>query len=267
MSQILSNLQCEEFMHPFDKDAMRIVNNVPGFETLTDFVTKNGVEAIYNIRLNGSSLRLNEENAPRLYRIYKETAEVLGLDKLPAIYLTRGYTFLNRIIGYHEPVILLHTNCVEVLSDAQLRFVLGRCLSGIILGHNKFEFLCDIIEVLDNIPAVSTIAGALTLPLSQWHRKSELSRDRGGLLAAQDFDAAIQFMMLNSGMPYGEEKNVDVYDYVEQAVAFRKNGGLEKVGRVSMTAFSRDSWMIDRASELFMWYDTGMYDEILMKHE
>ena len=77
----------------------------------------------------------------------------------------------------------------------------------------------------------------------------------------------MQVMMLMSGVPYGDEKNIDIYDYIDQAVKFRETKGLEKAGRVAMTAFADKSWMIDRASELFLWHDMGKYDEIIMNHE
>lgn len=267
MNTFFKNISAEEFIHPLDRDAMAIVNHIPGMETLTKFIVENSIEIVYNIQLKGSTIRLTESNAPRVYGLYKEVAEVLGITKLPDIYLTRGYNFLNRIIGYSEPMILLHTNCIENLNDQQLKFILGRCLSGILLKHNKLEFLCDVIDMLKVVPAVEAVASALTLPLSQWHRKAELSRDRGGLLACQDFEAAMQVMMLMSGVPYGSEKDIDIYDYIEQAVKFQKTKGLEKAGRVAMTAFANEAWIIDRASELFLWYDMGKYDEIILKYE
>lgn len=265
MCVILHDLKNEEFMHPFDKDAMKVINAVPGFESFTEWILHNSVEVFYNIQWKGSSIRLNEKNSPRVYNIYRQTAEILGVNQLPDIYLQRGYNFLNRIIGYHTPMILLHTNCVERLDDTQLRFILGRCLSGIMLKHNKFEFFCDIVNAVST--ATLPIVSSLALPLSQWHRKSELSRDRGGLLAAQDFEASMRTMMLMSGVPYGEEKNIDVYDYLDQAMVFRKSGGLEKMGRVTMTALSQDAWMIDRATELYLWHDMGGYDKVIMEHE
>ena len=266
MVQKLNNLKGADFVHSYDKDAMAIVNAVPGFEKMTDFIVKNSVEVYYNILLKGSAIRLTKENSPKVFAIYRETANILGVADLPDLYLVRGYTFMNRIIGYHEPIILLHSNCVEHLDDVQLRFIFGRCLSGIMLGHNKLEFLCDIIDGLGLTP-IAAVAAALAVPLSQWHRKSELSRDRGGLLACQDFDAAMQVMMLMSGMPYGTEKDVDIYDYLEQAMAFRNTGALEKFGRITMTTFSQNSWMIDRATELYLWHDMGDYDKVLIEHE
>lgn len=267
MCTILHNLTGDDFIHPLDRDAMKVVNAVPGFEQMTDFILQNSVEVYYNILLKGSSIRMNENNSPRVYSLYRQTAEILGVeDKLPELYLIRGYSFLNRIIGYHDPIILLHTNCVERLNDTQLRFIFGRCLGGIILGHNKFEFLCDIVDGVGAL-TLPTVASALSFPLGQWHRKSELSRDRSGLLAAQDFEGAMRTMMLMSGMPYGEEDNVDIYDYLDQAMAFRKSGGLEKFGRITMTAFSQNAWIIDRATELYLWHDLGEYDKLLMEHE
>lgn len=262
--QILRGLKDEEFFHPFDKDAMGMINKVPGLEKITEFVVSNSVETLYNILLKGAALRVTEKNAPKVHQIFKETAQTLEIDTIPEIYLYRGYNFTNRIIGYKNPIVLMETNCVDQLDETQLRFIAGRCLGGLRLKHNKLEFLCDVSDLLTSFfPGIVT---ALSIPLAQWHRKSELSRDRAGLLACQDFESAIQVMMLMSGMPYGSEKDVDIYDYLDQAVVFQTSNGVERIGRTIETLSSKNAWIIDRASELFHWYESGKYDEIIMIH-
>lgn len=262
--QILKGLKNEDFFHPFDKDAMGIINMVPGLDKITEFVVSNSVETIYNIQLKGASLRITEQNAPKVFKAFNDAANVLEMDELPDIYLNRGYHFFNRIIGYKNPIVLLHTNCIDQLNDIQLRFIAGRCLGGLRLKHNKLEFLCDVSALLSGFfPGVVT---ALSVPLAQWHRKSELSRDRAGLLACQDFESAIQVLMLMSGTPYGTEQEVDIYDYLDQAVLFQKSKGLEGFGRTIETLTSNNAWIIERASELLNWHESGKYDEILMNY-
>lgn len=262
--KILKGLKNEEFFHPFDKDAMGVVNVIPGLDTLTKFIVSNSVETLYNIQLKGAAIKISQTNAPRVYSAFREAADILEMDEFPEIYLNRGYHFRNRIIGYKNPIVLLDTNCVDQLDETQLKFVAGRCLGGLRLKHNKLEFLCDISELLSGL--YPNVVAALSVPLSQWHRKADLSRDRAGLLVCQDFDSAIQVLMLMSGIPYGTEKDVDIYDYLEQAVLFQKSKGLEKLGRTIETLTASNAWIIDRASELFNWYESGKYDELIMNH-
>lgn len=263
---ILTGLQTTEFIHHLDKAGMDTVNAIPGFDSVSKFIIENSVETYFNILLKGSAIQLTEKNSPYVLKVFKEAAEILDYkQELPSIYLTRGFNFSNKIQGYKHPIVILDSNCVEQLDENQLQFIAGRCLGGIIAGHNKFEFFAWTINSIGNsvLPIVSSLA---TLPIGQWQRKSFLTRDRAGLLACQSFESAIQVLMLTSGVPYGTEKDIDYYEYLNQAVAFQKTKGLEKFGRVSMTLGNDEAWLIDRASELFCWYDLGEYDTIIMNH-
>lgn len=263
---ILKDLQSSEFIHNLDKAGMDAVNAIPGFDSISKFIIENSVEAYFNILLKGSAIQLTEKNSPYVLNVFKEVAEILDYkQELPAIYITRGFNFSNKIQGYKHPIVILDSNCVEQLDENQLKFIAGRCLGGIIAGHNKFEFFAWMINSIGSavLPIISSVA---TLPIGQWQRKSQLTRDRSGLLACQNFESAIQVLMLTSGIPYGTEKEIDCYEYLNQAVAFQKIKGLEKLGRVTMTLGNNDAWLVDRASELFHWYDLGGYDTIIMNH-
>ncbi len=264
---ILKGLKTTEFIHELDKAGMDTVNAIPGFDTVSDFIIKNSVETYFNILLKGSAIQLTESNSPYVLNIFKETAEILDYkQELPDIYLTRGFNFSNKIQGYKHPIVILDSNCVEQLDENQLKFIAGRCLGGIIAGHNKFEFFAWTINSIGSLilPVVSTVA---TLPIGQWQRKSLLTRDRTGLLACQSFESAIQVLMLTAGVPYGTEKDVDYFEYLKQAVAFQKAGGLQRFGRTTMTLGNDEAWLVDRASELFNWHELGEYDKIIMNHQ
>ncbi len=264
---VLTGLQTSEFIHNLDKAGMDAVNAIPGFDSVSKFIIENSVEAYFNILLKGSAIQLTEKNSPYVLKVFKEVAETLDYkQELPAIYLTRGFNFSNKIQGYNHPIVILDSNCVEQLDENQLKFIAGRCLGGIIAEHNKFEFFAWTINSIGSavLPIVSSLA---TLPIGQWQRKSLLTRDRAGLLACQNFESAIQVLMLTSGVPYGTEKDIDYYEYLNQAVAFQKTKGLEKFGRITMTLSNDEAWLIDRASELFRWYELGEYETIIMNHQ
>lgn len=259
---LLSRLTNDDFIHPLDKASMDRINGVPGFEALTRFIYKNSIEVFYNVKLKGSSIKLSENNCPRVIKIFKEAAEILNMDEVPDIYLERGYRFKNQIIGYEKPIVLLHTNCIDYLDDDQLSFIAGRCLGGIKLGHNKLELFCDVVDQFSAIIPKEVMAVVL-MPLFQWKRKSDFSQDRAGLLTCQDFNSAIQVMMLESGIPYGEEKNIDFADYISQAVTFHGNNFVEKTGKAVITLSNESAWIIDRVAELFTWNEMGNLDRIL----
>lgn len=263
--QHLYGLASYDFIHPADRVAMNTVEKIPGFDLLTKFIVENSIEVFYNIMLKGSSIKITSQNAPRIISIFQEVADNLEVSLFPDIYLERGYQFRNHIIGYKNPIVLLQTNCVDKLSDERLFFIAGRCMSGIKAGHNKFEFFSDVISNLSEMIPFG-IANALQLPLLQWKRKAELSRDRGGLLACQNYEEAMRTLMLYAGVPYGMEQAILIDDFVGQAVEFKSKGGIEKLGRLTMTAFNNSAWTVERAAELFNWYETGQYENVILRH-
>ncbi len=259
---LLSRLVNEDFIHPTDKASIEAINKIPGFEALTKFIYKNGIEIFYNVKLKGSSLKLSEKNCPRVVNTFKEAASILNMDDIPDIYLERGYQFKNQIIGYEKPIVLLHTNCVDYLDDDQLSFIAGRCLGGIRLGHNKLELFCDVIDQFGRIIPKEIMAVVL-MPLLQWQRKSDFSQDRAGLLTCQNINIAVEVMMLESGIPYGEEKNIDVADFISQAIDFHSKKFIEQAGKTIITLSNEHAWIIDRVAELFTWNEMGNLDRIL----
>jgi len=260
----LYELNSYDFVHPADKRTAIAVEKIPGFETLVSFIQEHAIEQYYNILLKGGSIKLTEKNSPKVLGIFREVAEILGVSKFPDIYLHRSFRYDNRIIGYAHPVVLLATSCLEDISEDRIYFIAGRCLGGIKAGHNKLEFLSDIIGQIDNIiPG----ADAVQLPLLQWRRKSDLSRDRAGLLACQNYGEAMRMLMLYAGANVGAENTIQIEDFVQQAVEFRnKSSNINQAGKYIMTLFQYSSWVIERAAELFNWYETGEYEKLMIHH-
>jgi hypothetical protein len=101
------------------------------------------------------------------------------------------------------------------------------------------------------------------LALLEWHRKSELSTDRAGLLAVQDHLVAQRsFMKLAGGPAYGDESSVE--EFMSQAVAYETGGdGWVRILMLVNTAFREHPFNTVRAGELERWRTGGSYDLIL----
>jgi len=169
-------------------------------------------------------------------------------------------------IGLDKPVIVVGSASVNAFTDDELRFVLGHELGHVQSGHAVYKTLLTVLVRLSTtlfaVPIGLLGARAIMAGLMEWNRKSELSADRAGLLAAQDVQAAQRaFMKLASGC------DVDGLD----AAAF-----LQQAGEYSITDDVRDivlralvveqlshPFAVVRAGELQRWVDSGAYTAVL----
>ena len=91
-------------------------------------------------------------------------------------------------------------------------------------------------------------------------RKSELTADRGGLLACQNIETAMVFLMNKAGASYTDAQKVSYSDYLE---AYKIDTQLAAVGKSLQTLNNCTGWANDRIKELFIWYASGCYDDLL----
>ena len=78
----LINLAPQIYEHPFDKAALNTLRNLPGFDTVTNFIL-NWAAVKWNIvAMQGSNFHVTRESCPELYKQIKEDAAVLGVEDL-----------------------------------------------------------------------------------------------------------------------------------------------------------------------------------------
>ncbi|WNG37106.1 M48 family metallopeptidase [Archangium violaceum] len=151
-------------------------------------------------RLLSDAFRLTYSTAPAVMAALAACEETLGYEG-PVEVFVHPEPGLRAAAVYRPPetpVIVLSARLLEVLPEAELRFVLGHELGHLAFGHFTLP-----------LPA-TTMAGeasgrlvrhTTTLRLYQWSRAAELSADRAGLLCARDAEAAASALFkLASGM-------------------------------------------------------------------
>lgn len=169
------------------------------------------------------------------------------------------------------PQVVLTTEMVDRMTEAQLKFVIGHELGHVMADHVLLG------QIGRQLPLIMSIIGQYTLNIGRlvgdglaaavydWMRKSELTADRVGLLATQDRDASISTLCTLAGIPAKWARGLDVTQLSRQVDEFEKLSadGLNSFYRYIGQAWSSHPWVIVRITELRKWIDSGEYDKAL----
>jgi len=270
MKQTLINLQSNEYEHPFDRAALEALRKVPGFDTVMNFVLNWTTIRWHVIELCGSNFHVTKESCPELYKLVRETAETLDIDRLPEIYTQWSYGINAYTTGYKDNTIMvIQSGAVDLMSDPELCYVIGHEAGHIKSGHVLYHV---IVNFFSQIVANTVIAGKLALPLqlalNYWYRMSEFTADRAGLLVCQDLDAALSAIMKMAGIPKRYFNTANPHVFAEQAKEFMSKYGdtIDKIIRNISILDDTHPWTVMRAYELIKWVEGGEYDRILSAH-
>ncbi len=258
MPEKLYQISVDDFMHPDDLAAVQALQNVPAIERLVSQMEEQANQIMVRMTTLGSCVRLTEENAPRVCRLVRHACEIMDYDKIPEIYTRREYSLDVTPSGVDQPVMIIPDLALNTLDDELLYFTVGRAVTRFKSNYLKFYMVAQLMILSSSFfPVVSDV---VKLPLANWMRKSELTADRGGLLVCQNYRAAMRFLMAKTGMPLKETKNIDIPEYIE---ASKIKSVLVRAGQGMQNLVNVKGWSNDRIHELFRWYATGSYDDLL----
>lgn len=221
--------------------------------------------------LMGGGLHVNDKNMPDVYRIFRETCEVLNMPYVPELYLGELPVANAFAVGADKAYINITSELFFRLDEAEIRFMFGHELGHILCGHTKYNMLVRLMLHMGySMPGLEAILApvmsvSIKPLLMLWSRRSEFSADRAGLLACQDLEAAASFFLKICGLPlnfYGKVKPLSIFD---QASDFQKlvDKSLVDNALASMSIMnSSHPRAIARVAELKAWIDDGMYGEL-----
>ncbi len=261
MPKRLCGLSINDFAHPDDLAAINSLMKVKAIDTFMSKLEDKSNQVFIRTNTLGEQVRITEENNPKLYSIVKNVCDILDYEHIPEIYTYRNYLLDVEPNGVDQPIIVIPDFVVNNMDENMQYFAIGRAITRLKSGYLKFYTVARLMLFITySIPFVSE---ATSLALSNWLRKSELTADRGGLLACQNFQTAARFLMCEAGMPIKETKTVKVHDYIETC---KFDGNLAKAGKAVQTLIIQEGWANDRLSELFLWNAQGHYGDILDKY-
>lgn len=151
----------------------------------------------------GGTLRSGPEQLPHIHRLALDAAEVLDIHPPPQLYIRQSsqpnaYTLA---ISGREPVIVVHTALIELMTEAELQAVLAHEMGHLKCDHGVWLTVANLltlgVEILPLAPAF--VVGNLQDNLMRWVRAAELSCDRAALLVAGDARVVVSVLMKLSG--------------------------------------------------------------------
>jgi len=267
----IPGLHPAEYEHPFDKAALDALEKTRGLELVVRKFHEYGIERVLRIRHTGSNLKVTPRSVPELWDAMQECCAVLDLRDAPDLYVEPGDILQGTSVGVGRPLVVVTTACVEALTPAELRFMLGREVGHIKSQHALYHDLGSVLPILADLlgsatMGVGTLLGmGLQAALLKWVRMSDYTADRAGLLACQDVPAATMALAKVAGLPQRLYETFDTNEWVAQARDFEAFDGMYDRLVKFATLFwdEKPSWAVVRAHEFLKWVESGQYHAVL----
>ncbi len=180
---------------------------------------------IAKVELLGTSVKVTDQQFPRLYAIAASCAKTLQIP-VPAIYVSPAIGELNaHTLGTDEDAyIVLNGALVDHLSDEELVAVIGHECGHIHNNHVVYSTALYYLSVGASF-YVRWIVQPAILALRAWSRRAEITCDRASLLCTKDLEvttSAIVKLGLGSQKLY---KDLKIDEYLKQLDEGRKGIG------------------------------------------
>jgi Zn-dependent protease with chaperone function len=263
--KVLTQIASVSWEHPADRAALQSLRAVPGFDMVVKkiygFIGERGIRLLFQ----ADAVRVGPKQFPRLNELYTDVLTTLDWDPRPDLFVSQT-PFVNAgAYGMDKPFIVINSGALKLLDDDEMRTLLGHELGHVMSGHALYVTI--LILILNfSFSTLPFLAGIALLPiriaLLEWFRKSELSSDRAGLLAAQDANAAMRMYLKMAGG--GDMKQMDLNAFLEQAKEYEESGGpLDRIFQILNTLERTHPFNTLRAAELQRWIEGGQYERIL----
>lgn len=156
--------------------------------------------------LEGQSFKVDKNLMKRYYEIFYGVKEALGFDEEIDFYVTcdstvNAWTVKHRKEG-DANVININSGLLQLMSDDELKFVIGHEIGHLINGDTDLRNLVGFIYPEDALMPL-----ALKYKIQLWSQLAELEADRYGYLACKNLDQCVSaFFKLTTGL------NIDKID-------------------------------------------------------
>jgi Zn-dependent protease with chaperone function len=266
IKRYLTDISPKAWEHPADRAALLALKQIPVIDEIIKKFLGTTFERAIRMLFLASSVRVTSRQFSKIHSVYLEACARLDVREVPELYVTQNPDWNAMAVGVDRPIIVFFSTFLKDLSDRELMAVLGHeighCMSGHALYKTLLWLLLSIpLQMLD-VSGLSAVVRLIITALREWERKSELSADRAGLLAAQDPDSCFKLEMKLAGGP--EVDKMDINEFFLQAEEYDKGGDLldslfKLLNMMNMT----HPFPVIRLAELKTWIDRGAYTRIL----
>src|SRR3979409_50123 len=184
--------------HPADRAALQSLRSIPGFDEIVKKISGFIGERGFRLLFQADAVRVGPKQFPGLKERYAAVLTTLRWYPRPELFVSQT-PFVNAgAYGMDRPFIVINSGALKLLDEDEMRTLLGHELGHVMSGHALYHTILILIVFVGTsfLPFLTGIVLApVELGLLEWSRKSELSSDRAGLLAAQDPTASMQMFL------------------------------------------------------------------------
>jgi len=203
---------------------------------------------------------------PTLFRLMQDVRATLDWPTEVPVFVSQAAWFNAGTYGVDKPFIVVNSAALDLLEPEELRVVLAHELGHVMSGHALYRTMLALILAI-GMRQVPLLAGLALMPirfgLQEWGRKSELSADRAGLLAAQDLRAAVSMFLKAAGGTLKAQSELNVEAYERQIAEYEESEGLDPVFKFLNLIDRTHPFHTLRAAELRRWSRSPEYAAIL----
>lgn len=197
-----------------DKDTLVQLEDILGLRDYYGIFDDHKEVSEIRQNLLGNSVKMSEILAPRLYRISREVSGMSGYERPVEFYISSS-SEMNAwsVHGFEEEadIIILTSSLIKLMSDDELKFVIGHELGHLLFCHSKP--LITYHKIYSGKDDYNPVGNNVKL---RWDTYSEVSADRVGFLAAGDIKTVGKvFFKLASGLSE-EHLNFNLDEYMRQ---------------------------------------------------
>lgn len=217
----LTELNRQDLCHPWDKEALDKLMAIPMADTIISKVFGATFDKLARFYSMASLVRVNERQAPRLWRLYLEAAGRVNCDP-PPLFIAQNPTMNAFAGGAGQHYITVTSGLLDKLEDREILGVLGHELTHVRLGHVKYQILARLLAVgglriLNFFGLAKFALLPIQIALTKWTQMAELSADRGELLATGSLESFVKTHMLLAGGTSRFQDELNVAAFIDQA--------------------------------------------------
>lgn len=267
--QILTGLEHYQYEHPLDRETLDTLEKTPYLKELGKWLTSNFIERVYTIQYTGSNLKVTKENYPKIYQYLEDACTILDIKNIPDLYITWDYSINACTIGAEKPIIVINSGLIDLCDDDEIMFIIGHECGHIKSNHMLYHMMAQVIDSLISLlPFGQAASVTLQLAIYHWHRMSEFTADRAGMLCCQNQEAMTRAFIKMAGLPQKEFNNIRTETFLQQARDFKMLDyeGINKIVKLISIADESHPWTVMRSSELLNWIEKGNYNQFISNH-
>jgi Zn-dependent protease with chaperone function len=260
------------YQHPLDRDTLSAVQQLPGVDSLLKKLIEHTFERYDRLFHQSSFIRASSQQLPTLHRLFERAAVQLGIDAVPDLFLYTDPAANAHTGGVERPYVAISTGLIDIMEDDEVCAVLAHELAHWQCRHVLYKTATQLLVGAASAIATATlglgnlVVVPLKIALLKWDRCSELSADRGMLLATRDPELSMRVLFKLAGGSFRLRQELSLDQFLEQAERAREaseEGVLDRVFSLLQTLYRTHPFPLFRAAELWRWACDGEYLDLI----